>query len=115
MTDRRFFLTRTKKGLLKDTQYYVKEDYPIQVLKKRREVQEQIKMEKEKDNKVRTKYDKLVILKTTNKRSLLISPENIAITFKKQNQHTKQFRHISPQKVPNKEIKHEDTKVRQHF
>lgn len=35
-------------GLLKDTQYYVKEDYPLQDLQKRRELQEQAKIEKEK-------------------------------------------------------------------
>ncbi|XP_028176240.1 uncharacterized protein LOC114364323 [Ostrinia furnacalis] len=64
------------KGLLKDTQYYLKEDYPLQVLKKRRELLEQAKIEKEKGNDVRIKYDKLVILKSNNKRSLPTSPEN---------------------------------------
>lgn len=65
-----------EKGSLKDTQYYVKEDYPLQVLQKRRELQEQAKIEKEKGNNVRIKYDKLVIVKNNNKRPLPISPEN---------------------------------------
>lgn len=65
-----------QKGLLKDTQYYVKEDYPLQVLQKRRELQEQAKIEKEKGNNVRIKYDKLVVVKNNNKRPLQISPEN---------------------------------------
>ncbi|XP_063369763.1 uncharacterized protein LOC134658089 [Cydia amplana] len=65
-----------KKGVLKDTDYYLKEDYPQQVLEKRRELQEQVKVEQEKGNKVKIKYDKLVIIKPhNNKRSLPISPE----------------------------------------
>lgn len=65
-----------KKGALKDTEYYLKEDYPQQVLEKRRELQGQIKEEQEKGNKVKIKYDKLVIIKPqNNKRSLPISPE----------------------------------------
>lgn len=63
-----------KNRVLKDTQYYIKEDYPQQVLEKRRELQEQVKLEREKGNKVRIKYDKLVVLKPNSKRSLPTSP-----------------------------------------
>ncbi|KAG6445628.1 hypothetical protein O3G_MSEX004020 [Manduca sexta] len=72
-----------QKGALKDTNYYIKEDYPRHVLEKRKILQEQIKIEKEKGNKAIIKYDKLVILKqkpeteqTDNrKRNLSISPQ----------------------------------------
>ncbi|GBP37637.1 hypothetical protein EVAR_34674_1 [Eumeta japonica] len=39
-----------KKGALKDTEYYVKEDYPQYILQKRKELREQLKIEKEKGN-----------------------------------------------------------------
>lgn len=65
-----------QKGVLRDTQYYLKEDYPQQVLEKRRELQEQVKLEKEKGNIVKIKYDKLVVIKPNNKRLLHVSPEN---------------------------------------
>lgn len=71
------------KGTLKDTPFYVKEDYPQSVLQTRKELQEQVKAEWEKGNKAIIKYDKLVILKNTpannnktKKRNLPISPEN---------------------------------------
>ncbi|CAH2107937.1 unnamed protein product [Euphydryas editha] len=64
------------KEALKDTPYYFKEDYPKQVLQKRRELQEQVKMEREKGNIVKIKYDKLVILKPNQKRQLHTSPTN---------------------------------------
>ncbi|KOB63594.1 Endonuclease-reverse transcriptase, partial [Operophtera brumata] len=48
-----------QKEALKDTHYYFKEDFPKQVLEKRRELQEQVKLEKEKGNIVKIKYDKL--------------------------------------------------------
>ncbi|CAH2083513.1 unnamed protein product [Euphydryas editha] len=52
------------------------EDYPKQVLQKRRELQEQVKMEREKGTIVKIKYDKLVILKPNQKRQLHTSPTN---------------------------------------
>ena len=72
-----------RKGALKGTIYYIKEDYPHHVLEKRKNLQEQVKIEKEKGNKAIIKYDKLVILKqkpeteqTDNrKRNLSISPQ----------------------------------------
>uniref|UniRef100_A0A2A4KAH5 Endonuclease-reverse transcriptase n=1 Tax=Heliothis virescens TaxID=7102 RepID=A0A2A4KAH5_HELVI len=73
------------KGTLKDTPYYVKEDYPQSVLQIRKELQEQVNAEWEKGNKAIIKYDKLVILKNTSanggnakKRNLPNSPENAA-------------------------------------
>lgn len=65
-----------QKEVLKNTQYHFKEDYPKQVLEKRRELQEQVKLEKEKGNKAKIKYDKLVIIKPNHKRQLHTSPIN---------------------------------------
>lgn len=64
------------KRLLKDTQYYLNEDYPKYILEKRKELQEKANREREKGNKVTIKYDKLVILKSNNKRILMTSPES---------------------------------------
>lgn len=64
-----------QKRLLKDTQYYLNEDYPKYILEKRKELQEEANREREKGNKVTIKYDKLVILKSNNKRTLMTSPE----------------------------------------
>ncbi|XP_047991457.1 uncharacterized protein LOC125230363 [Leguminivora glycinivorella] len=69
-----------QKKKLADSQYYIKEDYPQQVLKIRKELQVQAQAERDKGNKVIIKYDKLVILKTNkgsrtnNKRNLSLSP-----------------------------------------
>ncbi|XP_063385471.1 uncharacterized protein LOC134671541 [Cydia fagiglandana] len=70
------------KRMLNDTQYYIKEDFPKNILEKRRELQEQLKIEKDKGNKAIIKYDKLIILgqKTdatnSKKRNLYMSPES---------------------------------------
>ncbi|KPJ18566.1 hypothetical protein RR48_07290 [Papilio machaon] len=72
-----------QKKLLKDTNYYIKEDYPQHILEKRRQLQEQVKIERAKGNKAILKYDKLVIIGKheinntpgNNKRSLPTSPE----------------------------------------
>lgn len=75
------------KGALKETPYYVKEDYPPSVLQRRKELQEQVKVEREKGNKAIIKYDKLIILENTaknsknKKRSLPNSPENAPNNF----------------------------------
>lgn len=75
------------KGALKDTIYYIKEDYPQSVLAIRRELQKQVQAEREKGNKAIIKYDKLVILENTfagrnnnKKRNLSKSPEDISNT-----------------------------------
>ncbi|XP_045487130.1 uncharacterized protein LOC123690462 [Pieris rapae] len=65
-----------QKRLLKDTQYYLNEDYPKYILEKRKELQEEANKEREKGNKVTIKYDKLIVLKSNNKRSLANSPES---------------------------------------
>lgn len=71
-----------QKKVLEDTPYYIKEDYPEYVLNKRKELQEQVRIEKEKGNSVRIKYDKIVITNKNsntpshNKRMLSNSPEN---------------------------------------
>ncbi|XP_045451531.1 uncharacterized protein LOC123660513 [Melitaea cinxia] len=65
-----------QKRLLKDTQYYFNEDYPKYILEKRKELQEEANREREKGNKVTIKYDKLVIFKSNNKRTLMTSPES---------------------------------------
>ncbi|XP_073965302.1 uncharacterized protein [Choristoneura fumiferana] len=71
-----------QKKVLVNTPYYIKEDYPEYVLNKRKELQEQVRIEKEKGNSVRIKYDKIVIMNKNpdtsshNKRMLSNSPEN---------------------------------------
>ncbi|CAG4983270.1 unnamed protein product [Colias eurytheme] len=67
--------TFKQKKALEKTPYYMKEDYPKYVLEKRKELQEQLKSERAKGNLAILKYDKLVILKANNKRTLPISPE----------------------------------------
>lgn len=71
-----------QRRVLKDTNYYIKEDFPQHVLAKRRELQEQLKIEKEKGNSASIKYDKLIIHSKNNttignkKRTLPISPND---------------------------------------
>lgn len=67
---------------LRGTQYYIKEDYPLEVLKKRKELQTQLKIEKDQGKTAFIKYDKLIVIDNkntsrqyTNKRSLPVSPE----------------------------------------
>ncbi|PZC80385.1 hypothetical protein B5X24_HaOG214803 [Helicoverpa armigera] len=71
---------KQRKEALKQTAYYITEDYPKQVLEKRKELQMQANLEREKGNIASIKYDKLVIQvknKTTgkNKRLFTSSPE----------------------------------------
>lgn len=75
-----------QKGALKDTQYYVKEDFPKYVLEKRKELQDQLKLEREKGNIAILKYDKLIVLKHQTKRKFQSSPENTTQT--KTDKHT---------------------------
>lgn len=75
-------LQKNKKSL-QNTQYYIKEDYPIEVLNKRRELQAQLQKEREAGNTAFINYDKLIVLKNNknsmnnqlNKRNLSESPE----------------------------------------
>ena len=55
-------IQRNKK-LLQDTSYYLKEDYPIDILIKRKELQVQLQKEKDAGNTAFIKYDKIIILK----------------------------------------------------
>ncbi|XP_045457854.1 uncharacterized protein LOC123668105 [Melitaea cinxia] len=69
---------------LKNTGYYMTEDFPQNILEKRKELQEQARIEREKGNLVKIKYDKLVISKrnktaVNNKRMLSTSPDNQTI------------------------------------
>ncbi|XP_047519804.1 SUN domain-containing protein 2-like [Pieris napi] len=54
-----------KKSCLENTQYYIKEDYPIEVLNRRKELQVQLQKEKEKGYTAFIRYDKLIVLKGT--------------------------------------------------
>lgn len=80
---------------LKNTAFYIKEDYPQNILEKRKELQEQARIEKEKGNYVIIKYDKLIIrdLKNAtpkNKRMLSTSPEtNLAVRHENRTQTSK--------------------------
>lgn len=74
-----------QKRMLNDSPYYIKEDYPQNILEIRKQLQEQAIAEREKGNRVIIKYDKLIILPHTHepdtivghkKRTLPISPEN---------------------------------------
>lgn len=53
----------------------MKEDYPKYVLEKRKELQEQLRLEREKGNIAIIKYDKLIVTKHYSKRKLPTSPE----------------------------------------
>lgn len=66
-----------QKSALKGTLYYVDEDYPKYVQEKRKELREQLKLEREKGNKAVIKYDKLIISKNSTKRKLPTSPGTV--------------------------------------
>nr|XP_004930264.2 uncharacterized protein LOC101745100 [Bombyx mori] len=51
------------KKLLENTTYYLKEDYPLDILNKRKELLEQLRKEKQLGNKAYLSYDKLIIIK----------------------------------------------------
>lgn len=85
-----------QKKVLEDTPYYIKEDYPEYVLNKRKELQEQVRIEKEKGNSVRIKYDKIVFMNKNsntsshNKRMLSTSPESITMCTNPSDEHKTQ-------------------------
>ena len=64
-----------QKRLLKNTSYYIDDDYPKHILEKRKELKNQIIQERQKGNRAVIKYDKLVIYKSNNKRSRSNSAE----------------------------------------
>ncbi|XP_045446920.1 uncharacterized protein LOC123655128 [Melitaea cinxia] len=103
-TSRKIEILKKKKSL-KDANIYLKEDFPPNVLQKRKELQEDLKRERESGKRVILRYDKIVTLKTResetrtpternkNKRLMSISPEE---TFKEtgtesSNERTKQI------------------------
>ncbi|KAJ8726615.1 hypothetical protein PYW07_001313 [Mythimna separata] len=85
-TGRKIEILKKKKSL-ENTCMYIKEDYPVNVLQKRKELQETLKLEREAGNLVALRYDKIVTLKKqpeihskstgkkTNKRLMSTSPE----------------------------------------
>lgn len=73
------------KKTLNETPYYVTEDYPKNILERRRELQKQINIERENGNTAFIKYDKLIVIpnkpETSNhkkRKTLPASPENLA-------------------------------------
>lgn len=69
-----------EKRVLKDTIFYIKEDYPKHVLEKRKELQAQLQVERDKGNIAKIVYDKLLVSKSNSKRKLPSSPENVITT-----------------------------------
>lgn len=80
------------RGKLNDTPYYLKEDYPQNILEKRKELQKQIQEEREKGNTAFIKYDKMIVInknkntKNTNKRMLSASPETPCFHYRPQDE-----------------------------
>lgn len=102
------------KKLLSNSKFYIKEDYPPEVLIKRKELQEQLQEEISKGNKAFIKYDKIIILSENNKenrkshipnrkRSLSKSPQNSSKEDKAEEQHSNTSK--QPQKRNRYDIK----------
>lgn len=73
-----------KKHNLQNTSYYLKEDYPIEVLIKRKELQVQLQKEKDAGNTAYIEYNKIIVSsnenppqKQSSKRNLSESPERL--------------------------------------
>lgn len=60
---------------LNSTTCYIKEDFPRNVLEKRKELQKEVTKYKEEGIKAVIKYDKLIIISKNNKRTLPSSPQ----------------------------------------
>lgn len=87
------------KRFLQNTSYYLKEDYPFEILIKRKELQIQLQEEKDAGNNAFIKYDKLIVMnnqqpqnKQSNKRNLSESPEKIHLGSQNVKQISKQPR-----------------------
>lgn len=96
-----------KKKKLDGTEYYIKEDYPKHIIEKRKELQDQVRVEREKGNKAFIKYDRLIVLKDNkkdpqvdekNKNKRLLSTSPPATTLVKNSQAFKKNK-ISPLKT----------------
>ncbi|XP_047515264.1 uncharacterized protein LOC125056280 [Pieris napi] len=77
-----------QKKKFESTPYYVKEDFPLEILNKRKELQKEVNTEREKGRLAILKYDKIIFLNNKNtdpersrpgkkKRNLSSSPESI--------------------------------------
>lgn len=79
-----------KRNILKDTTYYIKDDFPQHIIEKRKKLQEQVKIEIEKGNYATIRYDKLIIRRNNSnasnnkKRTLPTSPDYDDLTKTKQ-------------------------------
>ncbi|XP_049697773.2 chromosome partition protein Smc-like [Helicoverpa armigera] len=58
-----------RKKLLEGSTIYIKEDFPKKVLEKRKQLQEELKREREAGNKVFLRYDKIITLEKNTKRN----------------------------------------------
>lgn len=67
------------KNALQNTQFYIKEDYPVEILNKRRELQTQLQNEREAGNIAFIKYDKLIVQqKNKNPKNNQLSKRNLS-------------------------------------
>lgn len=72
-------IMRNKK-YLDGTEVYIKEDFPQKVLLKRKELQEQAELERQKGKKVFFKYDKIIILDNDNNTASSIKRKHTALS-----------------------------------
>lgn len=79
-------ILKNKKSLAEKS-FYVKEDFPKEILNKRRELQTQLKKERENGKYAVLRYDKLIVREKeaihTNKRHLSVSPKDSEVNGKK--------------------------------
>lgn len=68
------------KNNLQKTDYYIKQDYPLKVIEKRKLLQKELEQEKQKGNKAIIKYDKLIILSPSRKNN---TQENTSMNRKR--------------------------------
>lgn len=66
------------KKMLESTSYYIKEDFPPQVLQKRKELQEELKRGKAQGKNIVLKYDRIISLDENKNRNLSESPKHTA-------------------------------------
>ncbi|CAH2107439.1 unnamed protein product [Euphydryas editha] len=119
-TSRKIEILKKKKSL-DGTNIYLKEDFPPNVLQKRKELQEDLKRERESGKRVILRYDKIVTLKTReseirtptkrniNKRLMSISPEEAVkeTGTESNNEITKQITVLKRKKHTNEESQDE--------
>ncbi|CAK1579776.1 unnamed protein product [Parnassius mnemosyne] len=110
-TSRRIEILKKKKSL-EGTNIYLKEDFPPSVLQKRKELQEDLKRERESGKRVALRYDKIVTLKARvsevhtpterniNKRFMSKSPEETV------NETTKEYDNEKTKQVPKRNKSH---------